>query len=118
MKKYLLLSLTTMILTFSAIAQDDYDNPAPKAPRWTPANGYWIIKGNIKTPMEHTVMFYTNEGSLIYSELVSGVKLDLRRRKTLMKLKKALDTTMLAWEKQKVVKENEMIVMNSFKHRQ
>ena len=78
-------------------AQDDSTIAAP----WASDKGYWVIEGNIHAPLDHIIRFYNNANDLVYTETLSGVKLDIRKKKVKMKLKKALETTLLLCEQHK-----------------
>ena len=66
-------------------------NIDPNPPRWHSDKGYWVIESNVKTPDQSLVRFFNADQQLIYTEKVSGVVLDCSKRKTLMKLKRALE---------------------------
>ena len=68
-------------------------------PRWVSEKGYWIIESNIHTPLDHIVRFYNNDHVLLYKEALNGVKLNPERRKVKMRLKKALEAAVIAWER-------------------
>lgn len=68
-------------------------------PRWASDRGYWVVESNIHTPLNHTVRFYNNDNILVYQETLTGVKLNPDRRRTKMKLKKILESSVTAWEK-------------------
>ncbi|MES1220846.1 MAG: hypothetical protein ABUT20_35425 [Bacteroidota bacterium] len=68
---------------------------------WASDKGYWVIESNIHDPMNHIVRFYTNENVLLHTEYLSGVKLNIDKRKVKMKLKKALEETWLLCEQHK-----------------
>lgn len=74
--------------------------PSVSSP-WVSDKGYWVAESNIKTPLNHIIRFYTNENILVYTEKLSGVKLNINKRKVKMKLKKALEISLLAWEQHK-----------------
>jgi len=93
------------------VAQDEI--PARiVAPRWTPEAGYWVAQANVNQPKQYTIFFYTNEHELIYKEKIEGVKLNLDSRRVKMRLKKVLEKSLLAWQRQRQVKENEGLVIS------
>jgi hypothetical protein len=93
------------------VAQDEI--PAHiVAPRWTPEAGYWVAQANVNQPKQYTIYFYTNEHELIYREKIEGVKLNLDSRRVKMRLKKVLEKSLLAWQRQRQVKENEGLVIS------
>ena len=77
-----------------------------QAPRWVSDKGYWVIESTITSPLEHVVRFYNNDDILLYKESLSGVRLDPKKRKVKMKLKKVLESSITAWQKKKVSEEN------------
>ncbi len=72
-----------------------------KFPRWVSDKGYWVVESNINSPMDHIIRFYTTDNVLVYKETLKGVKLNAERSKVKMKLKKILESSVLAWEKRK-----------------
>lgn len=65
-------------------------------PKWVSQKGYWVVEGNVKTPLNNTIRFYDNNDELIYTEKLDGVKLNVSKRKVRMKLKQVLETAILA----------------------
>lgn len=63
------------------------------------SKGYWVVESNIKTPKTNSIYFYNNENTMVYHEKVDGIKLNINRRKTLLKLKSVLDQAVMAWER-------------------
>ena len=93
------------------VAQDDA--PARiQTPRWTPEAGYWVAETNVNQPKQYILFFYTNEHELIYKEKIEGVKLNLDSRRVKMRLKKVLEKSLLAWQRQRQAKENEGLVIS------
>jgi len=74
-------------------------------PPWVSDKGFWTTESNIHDPLDHIIRFYTNDGRLFHTEKLSGVKLDVDKRKTKMKLKKALEQTMELYSKQEPAKQ-------------
>jgi len=66
---------------------------------WVSEKGYWVVESNTQTPLQHTVRFYTNEDVLVYTENISGIRLNPDKRKVKMKLKQVLETSVTAWQK-------------------
>lgn len=90
--------------------------PLPRdVPEWISEKGYWEVENNIKTPDTFTVYFFNNEGTMVYKERVEGVKLNIKNRKTLMRLKRALDQSVVAWENHHLVKDDSTLVAALFK---
>ena len=59
--------------------------------------GYWVIEGNRKTPKVCLVNFYTNNGILVYKEAVTGRRINIRRKKTVLQLNEALARSIAAF---------------------
>ncbi len=58
---------------------------------WISAKGYWVVESNKKTPKNATVYFYNNDHVLVYQEAIQNQKLRLNKKKTLYRLKAALE---------------------------
>ncbi len=101
------------LVTVTANAQKAETSETSK-PKWISKHGYWVIENNINTPKSSTIFFYNNNNTLVYTEKVEGVKLNINRRKTLMKLKEVLDESLIAWTQQQSLK-NEQLVKSIFK---
>ena len=86
-----------MLLFIAAAVNAQTGKTAP----WGSHKGYWVVEGNINSPLQHTIRFYTNTDVLVYTETVSNAKLDPEKRKIKMKLKQVLETAVLFWEKNK-----------------
>jgi hypothetical protein len=93
-------------ISFSSFAQEEIVTTTTPTPRWVSDKGYWVVEGNIHSPLNHIVWFYNNDNTLIYKEVVTGIKLNVGKRKVKMKLKKALETSVMAWEQKRVMEEN------------
>lgn len=72
-----------------------------KFPGWVSEKGYWVIEGNIKSPLDHVVRFYDNDNNMVYKETFTGIKMNPEKRKVKMKLKKILESAILAQENKK-----------------
>jgi hypothetical protein len=81
----------------SAAAQEEPSPAVQKIPRWVSAKGYWMVEGNINQPRHSYVYFYNNENMLVHKDTIDGVKISVSRRRTKMKLKKALERVVDAW---------------------
>jgi hypothetical protein len=77
-------------------------------------NPYWVVEGNVKTPKQSTVYFYSADHQLMYKEQVEGRKLNIRRKKVVQQLNEALKETAVVWSTEKQVKENEQILAKRF----
>jgi hypothetical protein len=95
-----------MIASLSVTAQEE--EPAPVAtviPKYVSDKGYWVVEGNIHNKQEYTIHFYNNDDLKVYQQTITG-RLKLNRRKTLMHIKRMLDTAVVAWEQRKPLNEN------------
>lgn len=97
MKKMITAGLLIAIFTLSYFVTPAQEEKVT-APKWVSEKGYWVVEGNLNTPLEHTIRFYDNDDALIYTETLKGVKLNAGKRKVKMKLKKALESAILAYE--------------------
>lgn len=109
----LIMLVFCIMATLASFAQEPAES-TPK-PRWISDKGYWIIESNLKTPKTAIIHFYNNDNTKIYSEKVEGVELNIKKRKTLMMLKKALDESLVAFEATKHAKQDSDLVKNILK---
>ena len=73
-------------------AQEEETSAAQKnPPRWVSAKGYWMVESNVHQRRHSCVYFYTNEGVLLHKETIDGKKLVVKRNRTKVKLKTALE---------------------------
>jgi hypothetical protein len=94
------LSLIIVLLTMiSASLFAQTGDKKKKSPRWVSEKGFWQIESNINTPDKNIVYFYNNENVLVYKENVEGVVFDLQKKRIKMRLKRALETAILAWNR-------------------
>ncbi len=109
--------VTLSTISFTAAAQDDAQQMQQNvsSPKWISDNGYWVLEGNVKTPKNNTIYFYSNDNSLVYKEELQGVKINVKRQKTLMRLKNVLDQSVTAWQQQHISKENQNLVVIALK---
>ncbi|MDP4262698.1 MAG: hypothetical protein Q8941_09225 [Bacteroidota bacterium] len=94
------------LISLCSFSQNDHS----VTPRWVSEKGYWVVEGNIHTPKNHVIRFYNNDDVLVYTETLTGVKLNTDRPKIRMKLKKVLESSVIAWEKEKKPREDEALV--------
>ena len=78
-----------------------------KTPRWVSQKGFWQIQSNINTPDKNIVYFYNNENVLVYKENVDGVVFDLQKKRVKMRLKRALETAILAWNRDRMFQDKQ-----------
>lgn len=95
-----------VLLFFIACNAQGKKDSTQKTPSWVPELGYWVIKSNIHSPRNATVLFYSNDGTLVYEESVSGKKINIRKKRTLKLLKSVLDRSVIAWNEQNPVDMN------------
>ena len=95
--KNLIAILFFTFIASAAFAQKEKNTPAP----WVSDKGYWVIESNVKTPLQHILRFYTNEDVLMYTETLNGVRLNPNKKKVKMQLKQALETSAIAWQRNK-----------------
>ncbi|TMI69630.1 MAG: hypothetical protein E6H09_19550 [Bacteroidetes bacterium] len=107
-----LLVAALSLASFGLMAQAEKQSTIP---RWVPDNGYWVLESNIHQPLDHVIRFYNNDNTLIYTETVTGMKINLKKKKVKMKLKIALESALTAWEKNKIPEENKAYVSTAFR---
>lgn len=113
MKKTPGLLLILALLSIGGFAQQEpTDRPVPG---WVSEKGYWEVVNNINTPENFTIYFFNNEGTMVYKEQVEGVRLDMKKKKTLLRLRRVLDKSVIAWENHQVFNEKEMLVAVALK---
>ena len=86
---------------FAQVAKIKTKRDRPRLPSWVSGKGYWVVESNIHSPYRHTVLFYNNDNELMYRETLQAIKLNAEKRRTKMKLKKALETSALTWQARK-----------------
>jgi len=122
MKRSFLIFAVALLLSFfsfSAKAQFGdpnaeeitYEMPKPVTPNWVSDKGYWVVKSNQKTPKESTVYFYNNEHTMVYQEEIKNQKLKLKK-KTLIKLKAALEEAVDSYQKGIWASRNEIVLQH------
>jgi hypothetical protein len=108
MKRILSVLISFAMAHVPVVAQDD----EPAVARWAPICGYWVAESNVQQPKQYTIYFYNDEHVLIYKERIEGVKLNLDSPRVKMRLKKVLEKSLWAWQKNRRPKENEGLVIN------
>lgn len=100
-------------ICITAVAQEEaaYN----KTPRYVSSKGYWVIQSNVKQPKEAVVYFYNLQHVLVYKEEVKNVKLNINRTSVKMRLKKALDKAIVAYDKGGRSFEDEKIIATAFR---
>lgn len=95
------------LVTFSSFAQESKS----QVPKWVSEKGYWVVESNTNDPLNHIIRFYNNDNVMIYKETLSGVRLNIDRKKVKIRLTRLLETSALAWEQRKVAEEEKQYVM-------
>lgn len=108
MKRFLSVLFVLAMAQVPSIAQDE----RPPVPNRTPRSGYWVVENNLKTPRDHFLYFYNDDHVLIYKESIEGVNLNLKSARVKRRLKRVLEKSLVAWQKQPQAKENEGLVKN------
>jgi len=83
--------------TYSVYSQKSKTGLTP----WVSEKGYWVVEGNIHDPLTHIIRFYNNDNLLLHTEKLSGVKLNINKKNVKMKLKNALEQTVLLSDEHK-----------------
>jgi len=104
----LILSLcATTYVSFSQVEHESYPLPTPK---WVSEKGYWVIESNVKTPKNSVIYFYNNDNELVYKEKLEDIRINWKKKRVLMHLKRVLEQSIASWNKQHLFTENEMLV--------
>lgn len=117
MKKVIIVSsilFFALALSTNVFAQDEEQQPL-RTPKWISEKGYWMVQSNIHTPYHSIIFFYNNDHVQVYKEEVDGVKVNLNKGRTKMRLKKILEQSILAWENTHQPKENEQWVAKALR---
>lgn len=110
MKLVLRITLAVIVLSMVCLAVQAQDEPITvSTPKWVSEKGFWVVESNKNNRDESIIYFYNNNKVQVYKEVVSGKQLNLKKRKTLMSLKKVLETAVYAWEQNKPVAETEKL---------
>ncbi|RYY39936.1 MAG: hypothetical protein EOO08_08570 [Chitinophagaceae bacterium] len=94
MKSMLLLFLVLASLLLAAGSA----NAQKRQPKWVPVKGYWVVEDNINQPGVAIVYFYNQQSELVYQETVNR-RIDLDRRRTLLRLNRTLEEAVATWER-------------------
>jgi hypothetical protein len=111
MKKQLYSSLLVLSLVISSAC---FAQSKSKT-RCISSKGYWVIENNAKAPKSNTIYFYNNDNVMVYHEKVEGIKINTEKRKTLLKLKTALEQAVLAWENGSKETDDNVLVLTVFR---
>lgn len=111
MKKFLFFFL--IIASLSSFAQEE--TPKCKAGHYTSDKGYWVIESNVKSPKNSTIYFYTTQDQLVYKETVEGTRININRKKVLLRLKNVLEQSVLTYEQNHKATQDQMLVTLALK---
>lgn len=79
-------------------AQDEM----PSTPKWVSDKGYWVVETNLNQPRQYSIRFYNNEHQLVGRKDLTGIKLNIHKRKTRMMLRESLESSLEAWVNNKI----------------
>ena len=89
MKPALRITVAVIVLNLLGLTVQAQEIPAITSKlKWISDKGFWVVESNVNTPQQSTIYFYNNSKVRVYKEVVSGKELNLKKRKTLMSLKK------------------------------
>ncbi|HEU4470060.1 MAG TPA: hypothetical protein VFR58_03175 [Flavisolibacter sp.] len=78
------------------------------------SEGFWVVQHQVKTPRQSVIYFYNGDKQLIYKEEITGVRINLKKRKTVRRLNAVLNEAETAWKQEKALQAN-TLVMNKFR---
>jgi hypothetical protein len=112
MKAFLkhLICTSVWIIAVSGLSAQEQIARKNKTPGWISNKGFWQIESNIHSPDTCIVYFYNTENVLVYREHLKGIKLDLRKARVKMRLKKALETRLKVWNNNPVLQHDQQVV--------
>lgn len=117
MKRFLITLCIPLILLIHPVkgfAQEE-STRIPSVPGWVSDKGYWQVESNIHSPWNSTISFFNNDGIMVYKETLVNVPLNLQRKRTLRRLKKVLDRSVVAWESGHPGSSDELLVTRSLR---
>ena len=89
MKLALRITLAVIVLSLLCLAVQAQEEPVvTSTPKWVSDKGFWVVESNVNNRDESIIFFYNNNKVQVYKEVVNGKQLNLKKRKTLMTLKK------------------------------
>jgi hypothetical protein len=109
------LCLTAFLIFITSLDAQSQSSRRLKHPKWVSDKGFWQIESNIHTPHKNIIYFYNNENVMVYKENVDGVILDLNKKRVKIRLRKALESAVLAWNKNQVIPKDRQLVTMLFK---
>ena len=110
-----LICTSTWIVAASGVFAQEQITGKNQTPKWVSNKGSWQIESNIHSPENSIVYFYNNEKVLVYKERIQGIKLDLNKKRIKMRLKKALETALSAWDNNHELQTDQQIVSVLFR---
>ena len=117
MKQHLRMTFAALALVFVCLAgQAQEEQVNHSHPKWISDKGFWVVESNVHNKLEHIIHFYNNSKQEIYKETISGVKLKLNKRKTLMQMKSVLETVVIAWEQKEPLGQNRKLLIAAIQH--
>lgn len=111
MKKQWYFNLLVLFLVASSVGFAQNKNKG----KYISSKGYWVIESNLKAPRSNAIYFYNNDNVMVYQEKTEGIKINTDKRKTLLKLKAALEQAIVACENGRKESLNGMLVITAFK---
>lgn len=117
MKKLLILSMALLPLCFDALSQAAPTVELKEIPNWISEKGYWVTESNLKSPDTCTIFFYNNDHVLVYKERLEGIVLNIKRYKVRMRLKSVLEKSIINFEANKTIAENQSLVANLYRYK-
>jgi len=118
MKKHFLTSMFALIIScvsIAAFSQQKKQASSSDSPKWVSEKGYWVVENNKKTPKHSVIYFYDTNNELVYKEKIDDMRINFKRKKVLLRLKRVLEQSVTAWQKQHIFKEDEMLVALALK---
>jgi len=103
--KYFVTGIFILISFISFTQHNDHSVPA-----WVSDKGYWVLESNLQQPLQHTLRFYSNKDVLIGVQEITSKKLNIKRRKVKMQLKSMLESSLLAWTREKTASDSSSLV--------
>ena len=99
MKQSFLPILTGFIAALCSLtSMAQQSSTAKKIPAWISTQGYWVLENNKNCPNDSKVYFYNNDHVLVYKEQIINRRIKLNKKKTLLRLKAALDEAIISYE--------------------
>jgi hypothetical protein len=103
MKPILKIGIATLALTFTSSLQAQTNSKNTTETK----TGFWVVESNIRSPKNSVVYFYNEDKKLVYKESVTGRRININRKKTRKQLNTVLEQSLLSWEREKTMKENQ-----------